>query len=237
MAFASGGRVDYAHVLDTFSLDLRATDFVTEASPATGSAPEIPGGQSLFAQALLGWRRDLSREWFSTLEAGAAYYSNGPGTDLYVPAGQAVLAYRLRTWFATLEASQIPVVNMLAALVTINDQAFLRLTLPVTERELVAVSAFAGYIYARGADAQANLSRAFDQQSVGARLSAMHDHLPLAVSIDYAFINQNGGPGVGGIAVPDLVRHTIMLSITSALSFGPNTPPLLESGRLMLPER
>ena len=143
-----------------------------------------------------------------------------------------MLGYRHLTWFATLEASQLPVVNLLTALATINDEAFLRLTLPLSERAAAAVSGFVGFIYARAADLDGNLARAYDQQSAGARVSALIGHLPLSASIDYTFVHQDGGTAVG-VTVPDLVRHTVMLSITGALWFGPNTPPLLEGGRLM----
>lgn len=235
-SLTGGGRVDWLHALDTYSLDARVTDFITTDIAATATTPELNGGHMLLAQALLGWRRELSLAWSAELQGGAAFLSNGPNPDLYVPAGIATVGFRRLTWFVTLQASQLPVVNLFQAFASVNDQASLRLTLPLDTRELTIVSAIGGVIYARAADAQGNLSRAYDQQTGGVRVSGRHPRLPLSAALEYLFIHQNGGPGVG-IPVQDLIRHTFMLHLTAAFSWGPGTPPLLEGGRLMVPER
>jgi hypothetical protein len=233
-SLTGGGRIETQRVLSTFWLDGRATEIFFGHGQALDGTEQL-AETSWLGQALLGWRRELSVDWSSDLEAGAAYMSNGAAPDIYVPAGHAALSYRRSTWNATLEAAQLPTVNMLTAQATINDQAYLRLVLPLSERELAAVAAIAGYIYARGADAQGNLYRAYDQQSLGARASMLIGRLPLSGSIEYTFVNQHGGAGLTGAPTPDLIRHTIMLTLTGALSWGPHTPPLLDSGRVLFP--
>ena len=107
---------------------------------------------------------------------------------------------------------------MLTALASLNDEVFLRLALPVDTRELVVVSGFAGLIYARTADANANLVPAYHQETVGGVLSVQFGALPLAGSLEYNFVDQHGGPGDGPRA--DLRRHLFMLRLTAALEFG-----------------
>jgi hypothetical protein len=235
-SLTGGGRVDWMRALDTYSFDVRITNFLLGPVPGTATTPALPEGSMVLGQALLGWRRELSIAWSAELQAGAAYLSNGPNADLYVPAGIATLGYRWQTWFATLQASQVPVANLFQAFASVNDQASVRLVLPLDKRELMMVAATGALIYARASDAQGNLSRAYDQQTAGARVSARHDRLPFAAALEYQFIHQNGGPGVG-VPVGDLIRHVFMLHITGAFSWGPGTPPLLEGGRLTMPER
>ena len=231
----AGARADYTWPVDSLSLQLQVSEFLAEAAPASGMLAAVPALQAPLGQALLGWRHDLSVTFSFELQGGLAYYSNGAGADVLAPAGHAVVAYRLRTWFATIEAAQQPSVNMMTALASLNDEVFARLALPVDQRELIVVSGYAGFIYARTADANANLVRAYDQETVGGLVSVQFGHLPLAGSLEYNFVDQHGGPGVL-ISVPDLKRHVFMLHLTAALEFGPGTPPLSEAGRLMMPE-
>lgn len=235
-ALTGGGRVDWTRALDTYSLDVHITDFLLGPVPATATTPELFAGSMLLGQALVGWRRELSIAWSAELQAGAAYMSNGPNPDLYAPAGIVTLGYRWLTWYATLQASQLPVANLFQAFASVNDQASVRLVLPLDKRELMMVAATGAVIYARASDANGDLFRAYDQQTAGARVSARHERLPFAAAFEYQFIHQNGGPGVG-VPVGDLIRHVFMLHITAAFSWGPGTPPLLEGGRLTMPER
>ena len=124
---------------------------------------------------------------------------------------------------------------MLTALASLNDQVFVRLALPVDTRELVVVSGYAGFIYARTADANANLVRAYDQETVGAILSVQFGLLPLAGSLDYNFVDQHGGPGVL-IAVLDLQAPRVHAAPHRRAGVRSGTPPLSEGGRLMMPE-
>jgi len=225
-----GGRIEHTRQLNTFFLDARVTQLFLGPTLALDLTP-VAADTSLLGQALLGWRRQLSEAWTTDLAGGIAYLSNGAGADVYSPAAMGGLGYRHRIWYATLEVSRLPMVNMLTAMATLSDQAYLRLTLPLSQREAAAISGIASYIYARGADAQGNLSRAYDQQSVGARASMLLGRLPLSGSIEYTYIHQNGGPGVAA-PVADLDRHLVLISVTGAISFGPNTPPLLDSGRM-----
>jgi len=230
-----GARADYGWPVDALSLDVRVSQFFAEAAPAGNGLPAVDELATPYGTAMLGWRHDLTQELSFELQGGAAYYANNAGADVYAPAGRVFVAYRKRAYFATLEISQEPSVNLLTALVSLNDQAFVRLALPVDPRELIVVSGYAGAIYARTADANATLVRAYDQETVGALVSVQFGMLPLAGSLEYNFVDQHGGPGVI-VPVPDILRHVFMLHLTAALEFGPGTPPLSEGGRLMMPQ-
>ena len=91
--------------VDGLSLELHVSESLAEAAPAVGLLAAVPELASPLGQALLGWRHDFTLTFLFELQAGVAYYANGTGADVYAPAARALLAYRLRTWFATLEAA------------------------------------------------------------------------------------------------------------------------------------
>jgi hypothetical protein len=232
-AVTGGARADWIPSLNSFSFEARVSDLLIGSTTGDATNPPLPAAQVWIGEALVGWRRELSLAWTAELQGGAAYLGNASGPSKIVPAGAATLAYRQVPWYATLAASRVPVPNVFAALATINDQIFLSLALPLRRDELVVVSGFAGLLYARTVDAQGDLIRAYDQRSAGARAAVRFGQLPVVGSMDYTFVDQNAGPGVGAGPILDLVRHTQMINVTGYLQWGPGTPPLLEAGRVI----
>lgn len=222
---AAGLRIDYVDRRNTFSLDMRAVDLIADPAAATATAPALPRSHSLLLEPLAGWRRELSLEWTTQLQAGVAMLFDQNRPDVIVPAGRATVEYRRQLWFATLTAGRTPVANMFTALATINDQVFLNLTLPLSRSELLAIGGFAGLVRARTVDPTGELVTAFDQRTGGARVGKRFKELPLVAALEYSFIDQDGA---GGFV--SLVRHLLLFHIAGTFQFGPGTPPIIGGG-------
>ena len=78
--------------------------------------------------------------------------------------------------------------NLFLGEATLNDQVLARFALPLTRAELVFVTGFASYIYARLANDQGTLGRAFDQRTAGAGISARVLSLPFVANLQYTII-------------------------------------------------
>jgi hypothetical protein len=179
---------------------------------------------SVMPELLAGWRREISVEWTSQIQAGvlAIFRENAPST--IGPAGTASLDYRRLTWFANLLVSRVPTPNLFLGAATVNNQAVLRATLPLNRYETIVVSGMAAYLYASPTTAQ--FTRAFDQRSASALIGARLGSLPLHASLSYSVLSQHNNPDVPTPA-PNLFRQTLMLTLTGSFTFGPGTPPIL----------
>jgi hypothetical protein len=177
-----------------------------------------------------GWARELSAMWAASLDAGPMMVFKLTGPLVIAPSGSASLTYTRRPWFASLTLSQIPAVNLFFGDTTINDQAVVRMGLPLNRAESIFVTGFAAYVYARIASTIGSVGgKAFDQQTAGFALGARPMRLPIAASLQYLFLNQDSG-GVAGRPVSNLASHTLMLTVGGILAFGKGTPPLFGGG-------
>ena len=208
--------------LNSFYLDLQMADAYTPVDPAT---TVFPSGHTLFGRALAGWQRELSPSWKTDIAAGPLVMYKPEGSGIIAPAGVAQLIFARHPWFATLAVSQQAAPNLFLGEATLNDAALVRVALPLTRSELVFVTGFAGYIYARIADGQGTVGRAYDQRTAGASLSVRLLKLPLAAALLYTIIDQDGGV-IAGRMVPDFFRQTLMLNVTGVFMWGKGTPPL-----------
>ena len=147
------------------------------------------------------------------------------GRVLTLPAGGATLGYRHLPWYATLTAQHAVVPNLFLGVATINDQVSSSLTLPLEPGQRYVLSGFASYGRARAADMSDPVLGAYSYNllTVGSTLSVRFRDLPLYGSATYSLINQQGTTAMGGQL--DVVRHTLMLNVTAAFSWGPGTPP------------
>ena len=210
--------------LNTFFLDTQISDsFITSS---TAGASPLASGQNFIGQLAAGWERDISPTLSTQIQAGpiAAFRLSNPAYAIFAPGGSASLNYQSRPWFATVTLSQAAAPNLFLGSATINRQVLARLALPLRRDELVFVTGFGGYIYARLASAAAS-GRLFDQWMTGLAVSGRLPRLPIAASIQYTLIDQNGG-AVTGYAVPGLERQTLTLNIGGIFSWGAGTPPL-----------
>jgi hypothetical protein len=223
---AGGLRIDYVDRRNGYSLEGRVVDLIADPAAATSTAPAMPRSHSVLVETLAGWRRELSLEWTTQLQAGAAMLFDQNRPDIVVPAGRATVEYRRQLWFATLSAARTPVANMFTALATINDQVFLNLTLPLSRSELWAIGGFAGLVHARVVGPTGELVSAFDQRSAGARVGKRFKELPLVAALEYSVIDQDGSAG----GFVSLVRHLLMFHIAGTFQFGPGTPPIIGGG-------
>src|SRR5581483_8545735 len=200
----------------------------SDVTPVPGSGTIVnpfAQGQTFMAELMAGWEHDLGAVWTSVLAAGPMVVFQLGGPYVLAPAAVAGITYHRRPWFASLTLSQTPAPNLYIGAMTVNDEAFLRLALPLTRSERVYVAGFASYIYARIPENQLDLRRAYDQQTAGASLTAQAKQLPLAAGLQYTITVQHGGNLQVGSA-PDLERQVLMLTVTGLFAWGPGTAPL-----------
>jgi hypothetical protein len=209
---------------DTLTLNVYVSDSITKTDPALRNSP-FSGGQTFVGQGLLGWTHELSPTWSTTLQAGPAVIVRLSGDGVIAPAAVATLNYTRIPWFASLSVAQTPTLNFYLGETTLSDQAIVRVALPLTRSELVYFGGFGGYAYARIADNQGSLTRAYDQFIGGASLIARLRQLPVSGVLSYTVISQRGNV-LAGRSVPDLGRQAVMLNIVGTFAWGPGTPPL-----------
>lgn len=214
----------YGWTRDSASFGLRGTQQFTEA----GIDPFnnfVPAGRTLFGQALLGWRREFSTLWAAEIQGGVGVMRPPSGRVLTLPTAIVSVNYRHLPWYATLTALHGAVPNLFLGVATINDQATLSLTLPLEPGERYVVSGFASYGRARAADTTDPVAGAYSYNllTVGSTLSVRFRDLPIYGSATYTLISQQGTSATGGAL--DVVRHTVMLNVTAAFTWGPGTPP------------
>jgi hypothetical protein len=210
-AVTARGRADRTAGVDSYSLEGTA-------------AVTISASNTLIAELLAGWRREISPFWTSQLQAGAMAIFRDNGPTAYGPAGVATLDWRRQGWFASMTLSRTPTVNLFLGQPVVNNQGMVRLTLPLTKNETVVVSGLAGYTWANLASDQ--LLYAYDQQTAAVTLGSRLGRLPMYLSLEYTVLAQHNNPNVA-TPVPDLFRQVLMLNLTGAFTFGPGTPPIL----------
>jgi hypothetical protein len=184
----------------------------------------IANVNSVIAELLAGWRREISVQWTTELQLGVMGIFLPNRSPIIGPAGNATLGYRRILWFATLNLSRIPSPNVVLGSPTVNNQAVLRLTLPLTRDETAVVSGQAGYLFANPADAQ--FTRAFDQRTASVDLGSRFGKLPLYGTIEYTVLSQHGG-STSTVQAQDIFRWSLTLNIRALFTFGPGTPPIL----------
>jgi hypothetical protein len=214
----------YAWTRDSASFGLSGIEQFTEAG-VDPFGNFVPAGETLFGQAVLGWRRELSLVWSAELQGGVGVMQPPSGRVLTLPVAIATVGYRHLPWYATLTAQHTVVPNLFLGVATINDQASLSLTLPLEPGERYVLSGFGTYGRARPADTGDPVVGAYSYNliTVGSTLSVRFRDLPLFGSATYTLLSQQGTSSTGGAL--DVVRHTLMLNITAAFTWGPGTPP------------
>ena len=204
-------------------IDLSVADSYV-LQPITASADQL-SGQTLTATLFAGWRRDLTALWSFEVQGGPLFvYRFADDVAIVSPGGLAILAYRRLLWYATLTASRLPIMNVYEGDVTISNQLIARVSMPLSARELVLVSGYAGYTYANKANGSGEQPRAFDSFQAGASLVAHLPTLPFWGSLDYIVVDQRGSGTTDEF--PDLFRQSIFVTIGGTFMFGRGTPPL-----------
>jgi len=209
---------------ELYGVDLSVGDSYTPTDPAIMQGT-FAQGQTFLAQALFGWRHELSPMWSTLLQAGPSVLVKLDGTGVLAPAGSATINYSRVPWFAGLTLSQAPAANIYFGDATITDQVMARVGLPLTRNELIYVGGFGAYLYARVANGQAQLARDFDQFSGGLSLFVRFGRLPIAGAATYMALTQRGS-NLPNHEIPDLARQTVLVTISGVLNFGKGTPPL-----------
>ena len=219
-------RADYGWTRDTVSLTARGGYLIASGGLDAAGMPLMTAG-SAYAEGLAGWRREFSLAWWAEIDGGAAAMRSPSGRTTWIPAAIGTLEYRYVPWYATLTVQHGPTVNMFLGTVSVNDGASVHLTLPLDRADMVIVSGFGTYSRGRPADpADVNAAiYSYNQLSVGSVLSVRFRSLPMFGSVMYTLIDQHGTSPTGPPL--DILRHTLMVSLTGAFQWGPGTPPLV----------
>ena len=197
-----------------YSLLLSVSDTLIQA--AAGQAGAFNDGQVVTSQLLAGYHRDLTAQSSFDLRAGAlALYGATYGNVAVGPAGSANLGYTRRPWFASLNISQQPSVNIYLGDAVIADTAAVRLSLPLNRAETLFVSGTAAYTYARRVTPTQHFvtaARSYDLVTVGASATYHLLNKPLFFSADYMLVDQRGSLS-DGLYIPSTIRRTVTVNI------------------------
>lgn len=224
----AGARASFAQARDVFFGDAQLGDsFISGGDELPDSA--FSRGHVFLGQLAAGWRRDLNAVWSAAVQAGPTIVFKWGGPGVIAPGGSIAVNYQQSPWFATVTASQAPAPNLFLGEATINDQLLGRLALPLNRRETFFVTATGGYIYARVANGDLQVTRAYDQLTGGLACAWRPLQLPLFASLSYTVVDQRGSSGAGR-EIPDLARQTVMLNAGGLFAWGPGTPPLFGGG-------
>jgi hypothetical protein len=219
---AASGRRTWLEARQSIYLDAQLGDTI---STVNGPGP-FASGHTFLGQVTLGWRREFSPTWGGSVEAGPMAIFKVTGPAVIAPAAAVTANFTRLPWYASLVLSQAPTPNLFLGQATITDGALLRLALPLSRSELFFVTGYGGYSYARVANNQLQLSRAYDSFNAGASITARIATSPLWAALQYTIIDQRGGTLVGGGTVPSLLWWTGLVTVGGAFAWGPGTPPL-----------
>jgi hypothetical protein len=225
---AATGRHTWLAARDSKFIDAQIGDTISPVAAGTaGTTSPFASGHILTAQVTAGWRREFSNTWSGSAEAGPMAIFRLSGPAVIAPAVAIAGNYTHLPWYASLVLSQAPTPNLLLGEATISDGALLRLALPLSRSQLFFVTGYGGYSYARIANAQLQLHKAYDAFNAGGSLTARLGSLPLFAALQYTIIDQRGGgTTAGGAIVPSLLWWTGLLTVGGAFAWGPGTPPL-----------
>jgi hypothetical protein len=207
---------------NAYSLSLSAGDSFRETDSSQSSTSE---GHTIIGQLFAGWRRELSAAWSTSLQAGPTVMVRFDGSGVLAPGFIGSINYASVPWFASLTAMQAPAPNLFLGQATLSDTVMARVALPLTRNERLVVGAYGGYVYARIADEQQHLTRAYDQFLGGLTLVGRFPRLPIAAALTYVAVTQRGSSQPYS-AAPDLARQMVLLSVRGEFAWGPGTPPL-----------
>jgi hypothetical protein len=206
--------------VNAYSLNLMAEELrILSDAPVPPPGQLVPpADQVLTLEGLVGWRRELSVTTNVDVEAGAMTAIGVTDSAVWAPALLATASYRRLPWYATLSASQQPIVNAYLGQVLLADGASLRMLLPLDARESWVAVALAGYTYARLFSPTHDLvlsDRAYGLVQLGLSLAYRFPRLPFFASLDYADLDQSGSTTDEGVFP---TSHRRLLSV----SFGGN---------------
>lgn len=181
-----------------------------------------PSSQFVFAQLLGGARRELSAAWSISGEAGGLTVFRLEGGPIVIgPAWRAGLRYRREFGFASLEVARNPQPNAYVGDAVVADRVTLAVGLPLDRRDRFFLGGFGSYQRGRVVDSvtfSGPFGDGFDVWGAAASLAYRPPDLPMAVSLDYSYINQEGRTAsANNGALPAVERQSVMLVVTGIL--------------------
>jgi hypothetical protein len=178
--------------------------------------------------ATAGWRREFSAMWSTELQAGLVVAFRSSGGGEVQPVGLAAVNYRRVPWFANLTVSQTAAPNIFIGGISLNDQAVVRLGLPLNRQDTVVLAGFSGITHSKflGSDTGGAPSPTYDQITAGGALTAHPTLSPFWAGIEYALVDQLAGDtnAMTAVAVPGFLRQTLMVLVGGTFVWGHGTP-------------
>ena len=181
-----------------------------------------PTDQALTLQLLAGWRRDFSVTTSFGVEAGPVIVLGVGDSAAVGPAAIATLGYRWVPWYATIVASQQPVVNPYLGEVLMGDSVAVRLRLPIDSRETFVANGIASITYARELSPTHDFvlsPHAYTSFSMGASCGYRFERIPIVLSLDYTNTYQEGET-TSIRTYPSTHRQSLSLAATGNFAWG-----------------
>ncbi len=236
IAHSLGASEDFRHerqsARDTLTADLLfgyldASSYTIQPAGSTVPPPAavvVPRQETVTAELLLGWRRDLTPTITGSVEAGVlAIDSLVLDRDLIGPAARLTGRYQAgpaSPGYAELVIAHMPELNVYVGQTVLSDSATLRALLPLDRREQLRLVALGtaehdSVLTSGGLDTAVNL--------LGADVGLVYQSLqhPFMASLDY-LIQDQAGQVAGGVTFLSLHRQAVMLTVTA--TWGTYTP-------------
>ncbi|HEX2660209.1 MAG TPA: hypothetical protein VHU40_18125 [Polyangia bacterium] len=212
---------------DTYSAETEFIDSYRGSSSVMTTV--LPGGHLFLVGARAAWRREFSATWSTDAEAGAVSAFRPSGGFDVQPVGLASVNYRRVPWFANLTASQTAAPNIFIGGISLNDQAVLRLGLPLNRRDTIVLAGFAGITHSKflGSNSGDTPPPTYNQIAAGASLTAHPDRSPFWAGIEYALVDQLAGDATNtmtAVPVVGFLRQTLMVLVGGTFVWGKGVP-------------
>lgn len=201
--------LEYARPVDVYGVAIGTTYF--KSLTLRDRTVTLPVTEQLVTTLNARWRHDLSSEWSTNLTAGVGVASELGGKSTPFPVAGAGLAYAGELLAATLEVNHSQFVSLESAQTYVSDTVTAAVGIPITEQRPFGfdVSSSLGHnrqLIDGGNDEAANVW--LSEASVGYGPSF------LTLELRAQHFEQFGG-GATAVALPDLSRNVVMLTLSS----------------------
>lgn len=201
--------LEYARPVDVYGIAIGTTYF--KSLTLRDRTVTLPVTDQLVTTLNARWRHDLSSEWSTNLTAGVGVASELGGDSTPFPVAGAGLTYAGELIAATLELNHSQFVSLESAQTYVSDTVAAAVGIPITEQRPFGfnVSSSLGHnrqLIDAGNDEAANVW--LSEASVGYGPSF------LTLELRAQHFEQFGG-GATAVALPDLSRNVVMLTLSS----------------------
>ena len=172
-----------------------------------------PRQETLDGRALLGWRREISADWSTSVAAGGLATTRVEGGAIVVgPAWHAGVTYTRPGAVARADLDRIVQPNLYLGQALVADALTARLALPLDRAARWNALGLASVQRSRLVTGSERLSTAMDLATASAVLRYQPLDSPLAVSLAYSWFAQRGNVALGQV-FSDMNRQVLVLTV------------------------